>query len=135
VTETGRLPEGRVAEQVRRAYVRGTLAQTTLVLLRAHGADDLWFEPRKAAFARNLAAIVLFVAMTGRLPREGESHHWSTGPDGIVGSTAGRMLRELRAAADRHPDSADRQLLDAIETLAAAVTPGARRLRKPAPGG
>jgi len=128
VTQTGRLPEGRVAEQVRRAYVRGTLAQTTLALLRTHGADDLWFVPRKAAFARNLAAIVGFLGMMGRLPLKGENLHWSTGSDAIVAVKVGPWLRELRKVAARlGPDSADQQLLDAIETLAAAVTAGARR--------
>jgi hypothetical protein len=128
VEETGRLPEGRLAEQIRRAYARGTLGQTTLALLRAHGADVSWFAPRKVAFARNLAAIVFFFVVTGRLPREGETIRLAPGSDGIVGSTAGRWLCELRAAAARlGPDSADQQLLDAIETLAAAVTAGARR--------
>jgi hypothetical protein len=123
MTATVRLPEGRLAEQVRRAYARDTLAESTLSLLRECGADDLWFAPRKAVLARNLAAIVFFFALKGALPREAETVHLASGSDEIVGSSAGRWLRELRETAHRMgPDSADQQLLDAIEALRAAVT-------------
>lgn len=90
--EAGSLPEGRLAERVRRSYERGTLEAETLALLRAAGADDRYLAPHRASWEVHLAHVLAFRALRARWPRE---------RDELAGDAVGRWLRAQRAALRR----------------------------------